>query len=159
MPGAGEEILIAGATALAHLEGLEPGLQVLTHALARQADAASAVIVIVDGPGGGLEIAASFGLEGAARAGLAAAMQNPHHPIVRTATTAEAAFDVHPTARGGPALRSHLPLVVTRGGTQRVLGVLALAHERPIPSSLRPVLEAGADLAAVVVERDVRPTG
>ena len=115
------------------------------------------MIVIVGGHGGGLEIASSVGLEDAARTGLAAAMQDPHHPIARTAATAEAGFDVQPTAPGGPALRSHLPLVVTRDGTRTVLGVLALAHERPIPPALRPILQAGADLAAVVVERDRRP--
>jgi GAF domain-containing protein len=63
-------------------------------------------------------------------------------------------FDVMPTVPGGPALRSHLPLVVTRGGTDTVLGVLALAHGEPIDSELRPVLQAVADLAAVAVERD-----
>jgi hypothetical protein len=157
VPDAAGEILIAGATALAHVDGLEPSLQVLTDALARAADAASAVVVRVGGQGGGLEIVSSVGLEGAARTGLAAAMQDPHHPIARTSATAEAGFDVQPTAPGGPALRSHLPLVVTRGGTRTVLGVLALAHERPIPPALRPILQAGADLAAVVVERDRRP--
>jgi hypothetical protein len=157
VPDAAREILVAGATALAHVDGLEPGLQVLTDVLAREADAGSAVIVIVGGQAGGLEIAASFGLGDAARTGLAAAMQDPRHPIARTAATAEAGFDVLPTAPGGPALRSHLPLVITRGGTRTVLGVLALAHERPIPPTLRPLLQAGADLAAVVIERHRRP--
>lgn len=157
VPDAAGEILIAGATALAHVDGLDPSLQALTGALARAADAASAVIVRVGERGEGLEIAASVGLGEAARTGLAAAIQDPHHPIARTAATAEAGFDVPPTAPGGPALRSHLPLVVTRGGTRTVLGVLALAHERPIPPSLRLLLQAGADLAAVVVERRRRP--
>ena len=62
-------------------------------------------------------------------------------------------FDVLPTAPGGPALRSHLPLVVTRGGTDSVLGVLALAHDVPIDPAMRPVLQAVADLAAVAIER------
>jgi hypothetical protein len=159
VPDAAGEILIAGATALAHVDGLEPGLQVLTDALARAADAVSAVVVIAGGHGGGLKIAASVGLGDAARTGLTEAMQNRYHPIARTAATAEAGFDVQPTAPGGPALRSHLPLVVTRGGTTTVLGVLALAHERPIPPALRPILQAGADLAGVLIERDVRPTG
>ena len=154
MADAAGEILIAGATALAHVDGLEPGLQLLTDALARAADAASAVIVIVDG--GRLEIATSVELGEAARTALAAAIQNPPHPIARTAATGEAGFDVQPTAPGGPALRSHLPLVVTRGGARTVLGVLALAHERPITPSLRPLLQAGADLAAVLIERDRR---
>jgi hypothetical protein len=62
-------------------------------------------------------------------------------------------FDVLPTGAGGPALRSHLPLVVTRGGTDSVLGVLALAHDKPIDPAMRPVLGAIADIAAVAVER------
>ncbi len=65
-------------------------------------------------------------------------------------------FDVLPTGAGGPALRSHLPLVVTRGGRDSVLGVLALAHDEPIDPEMRPVLQAVADLAAVTVERDRR---
>ena len=63
-------------------------------------------------------------------------------------------FDVLPTGAGGPALRSHLPLVVTRGGTDSVLGVLALAHDEPIDPEMRPILQAVADLAAVAVERE-----
>ena len=63
-------------------------------------------------------------------------------------------FDVAPTVPGGPTLRSHLPLVVTRGGTDAVLGVLALAHDAPIEAEERPILRAVADLAAVVLERD-----
>ena len=55
----------------------------------------------------------------------------------------------------GPKLRSHLPLIVTRGGTETVLGVLALAHEDPIDAEDRPLLEALADLAAVAIERHV----
>jgi hypothetical protein len=153
MAEAAHQILVAGATALAHVDGLEPSLEVLTDALARVAAAGSAVIVVAGEHGAGLQVAASFGLEGAARAGLAAAIRDPRHPIARTAATGQAAFDVLPTAPGGPALRSHLPLVVTRGGTDTVLGVLALAHERSIPAATRPVLQAGADLAAVVIER------
>jgi hypothetical protein len=46
-----------------------------------------------------------------------------------------------------------VPLVVTRGGVEIVLGVLALAHERPIDAGWRPILQAGADLVAVAIER------
>ena len=65
-------------------------------------------------------------------------------------------FDVLPMNPGGPALRSHLPMVVTRGGTDSVLGVLALAHDAPIDAVIRPVLQAVADLAAVAAERGSR---
>ena len=56
----------------------------------------------------------------------------PGHPVARTMHETMPTFDVLPTGPGGPALRSHLPLVVTRGGTDSVLGVLALAHDAPI---------------------------
>jgi hypothetical protein len=33
-----------------------------------------------------------------------------------------------------------------------VLGVLALAHDVPIDPAMRPLVQAGADLAAVAIE-------
>jgi GAF domain-containing protein len=146
------EILIASARALAGVDGLRPSLQRLLEVLAGPLGIASAAIVTVAEPPGGLEIAASFGLGEAAEAGLAAAIRNPEHPIARTVSSAVATFDVRPMAPGGPALRSHLPLIVTRGGSDRVLGVLALAHDRPIDAVTRPLLQASADLAAVAIE-------
>jgi hypothetical protein len=145
------EVLLAGSRALAHVDGLESSLQVLIDAIGAETEVASAAIVI-DGEGG-LEIVAAFGLDDVNRAGLAEAIRRPGHPIARTFGDATPTFDVQPTAPGGPALRSHLPLVVTRGGTDRVLGVLALAHDRPTDQDMRPVLEAAAELAAVDIER------
>jgi GAF domain-containing protein len=145
------EILLAGSRAVAHLDGLEPSLQVLIDAIGAETDVASAAIV-VDGDGG-LQIVATFGLDDANRAGLAEAMRRPTHPIARTFGDATPTFDVQPTAPGGPVQRSHLPLIVTRGGTDRVLGVLALAHDRPTDEEMRPVLQAAAELAAVAIER------
>ncbi len=150
---AAREILVAGARALAHADGLEPSLQILLASMAEQLEVESAAIVVVDEPLDRLEIAASIGLADSAVAGLAAAIANLGHPIARTVATPVSSFDVLPTAPGGPALRSHLPLIVTRGGSDIVLGVLALAHDRPIDPEMRPLLQAGADLAAVAIER------
>ena len=143
---AAREILIAGAHAIAHVDGLRPTLQALRRPDRDVEDVASAAIVIA-GRDGALEIAASFGLDDAAAAGLTEAIARPTHPIARTMHETTPTFDVLPTAPGGPALRSHLPLVVTRGGTDSVLGVLALAHDEPIDPAMRPVLQAVADLA------------
>ena len=96
---------------------------------------------------------ATFRLEGSALAALAEAVTNPNHPIARTIATPKPTFNVLPTAPGGPVLRSHLPLIVTRAGTDTVLGVLALAHDRPFEPEEWPVLQAGADLAAIAIER------
>ena len=72
----------------------------------------------------------SVGLGHEASARLADAVASPGHPIVRTMADPVPSFNVLPTAPGGPALRTHLPLIVTRGGAGMVLGVLALAHDR-----------------------------
>ncbi|MFI5260919.1 MAG: hypothetical protein ACHQZR_00025 [Candidatus Limnocylindrales bacterium] len=148
-----QEILVTSARALAQADGLVPTLRALLDAIAEPLGIASAAIVVADARSGHLRIAASFGLGQDAEAGLAAAIGNPGHPIARTVANPVATFDVQPTAPGGPALRSHLPLTVTHDGRQRVLGVLALAHERPVEQGVRPLLQAGADLAAVAVER------
>lgn len=149
---AARQILLAGARVLAHVDGLGPSLQVLVDSIAEGCGAASAAIVI-PAQSGGLEIVATFGLDEAAKAGLAGAIIRPAHPIARTFSDPTPTFDVLPTVPGGPALRSHLPLIVTRGGENTVLGVLAIAHDRPIDAAMRPVLLAGADLAAVTIER------
>jgi GAF domain-containing protein len=154
---AAREILVAGARALAHADGLEPTLRVLLASLAEQLEVESAVIMIVTDEPDHVAIVASIGLGDAAIAGLAAAVRDPEHPIARTVTTPVSSFDVAPTRPGGPALRSHLPLIVTSGGSDVVLGVLALAHDRPIDPAMRPLVQASADLAAIAIER--WPTG
>jgi hypothetical protein len=150
---AAREILIAGARALAHSDGLEPTLQMLLASIAEQLEVASAVITIVTEEPDHLAIVASVGLADAAVGGLAAAVRDPGHPIARTVATPVSSFDVSPTRPGGPALRSHLPLTVTRDGSDIVLGVLALAHDRPIDPAMRPLVQASADLAAVALVR------
>jgi GAF domain-containing protein len=144
------EILVTGARALAHVEGLEPRLEALIETIASASEVQSAAIVVRGADG--LEIVATFGIDAAATAGLAEAIARPVHPIARTFEDATPTFDVRPTAPGGPALRSHLPLIVIRGGTDSVLGVLTLAHDRPTDPEMRQVLEAAADLAAVAIE-------
>jgi hypothetical protein len=144
-------ILIAGARALAHVDGLRPSLKILVDAIATGCEAESAAIIVAD-EDGGLEIAATFALGDAATAGLAGAIRRPTHPIARTFDDRTTTFDVLPTVPGGPALRSHVPLVVTRGRRDTVMGVLALVHDHPIDPEMRPIIQAAADLAAVAIE-------
>ena len=149
---AAQEILVRGARALAHSEPAGETLDALLAVIAEQLDVESAVIVVVDEPGR-LRIVASTGLPEPAVTGLADALRNPAHPIARTVTAPNPSFDVLPTQPGGPALRSHLPLGVTRDGSNAALGVLALAHHRPLDAGSRQMLAAAADLAAVALER------
>ena len=147
---AARALLLAGAAALARGHGLTERLAILTAAVAGQAEASSAAVFVLDTDGGHLAIAASVGVGDPAA--LEAAVSNPRHPIARSLTEPEPSFDVKPTAAGGPALRSHLALVVGRGGHDVALGVLALAHDRPIGPELRPLVAAAADLIAVAIE-------
>jgi len=145
------EILVTGARLLAHRDDLEPTLQGLVDMVAGLGVSSAAIVIA--GAYGALEIAATLGLDEAAVAGLTAAIASPGHPVARTMHETTPTFGVLPMNPGGPALRSHLPLVVTRGGTDSVLGVLAVAHDAPIDVEMRPVLQAVADLAAVALER------
>jgi GAF domain-containing protein len=146
-------ILVAGARALARGEAVGTTLTAILDALAPPLDILSAAVVTVDPAGGRPDIVATYGLDDEAAGGLAQAVANPGHPIRRTATDPTATFDVLPTAPGGPALRSHVPLAVVRNGASVVLGVLALAHDRPIDPASRQLIQAAADLAAVAIER------
>jgi hypothetical protein len=154
---AARAILVEGAGALARGDGMKSTLRILLEALATPLEILSAAIVTGAATGERPEIVASFGLEGAAAAGLASAIQDPGHPIRRTVGEPVATFDVLPMAPGGPALRSHLPLVVRRDGRDTVVGVLALAHDRPIGVGSRAVVGAAADLAALAVDRRAAP--
>jgi hypothetical protein len=149
---AAQEILVRGARAVAHSDSPGSGLEALLAVVGEQLDVESTVIVVVRRPDE-LGIVASTGLPDPAIAGLAEALRNPQHPIARTVADPVPAFDVLPTAPGGPALRSHLPIAVTRDGSDTVLGVLALAHHRPLDRGTRLMLLAVADLAAVVIAR------
>lgn len=151
---ASREVLVTSAHALAYDDDLESTLSTMLGAVARAFGVGSAVIVARRGEGARLEVVASFGLDEKAAAGLSEAIARPTHPIARTFAEPTSTYDVTPVNPGGPKLRSHLPLIVSRGDTETVLGVLALAHEGPIDAEDRPVLEAVADLAAVAMERD-----
>jgi GAF domain-containing protein len=146
------QILHAGTRALTRDDGLERTLLGMLHPLADQLGIASAAVFTSDGPGGGLEIAASIGLRDPAA--LASAVRNPAHPVARTAAEGAIAFDVRPLAPGGPALRSHLPLTVVEDGHELLLGVLALAHDQPLDGDGRAIAEVVADLAAIAIERE-----
>jgi hypothetical protein len=109
----------------------------------------SAAIFIVQGGSSTLTFAAAAGVEGSALEALIAAVGNPGHPIARTLSEGHATFDVVPVAPGGPALRSHLPIVVERDGRRDPAGVLAVAHDQPLGEAERRAL---ARLAATAAE-------
>jgi hypothetical protein len=109
----------------------------------------SAAIFLAN-PSGGLELGASIGVVGPALERLVEAVQNPGHPIARTMADGVASFDAMPTAPGGPALRSHLPLLIGAAdpARRRVIGVLAVAHDLPLDAEARASLQDLALAAA-----------
>ena len=103
-------------------------------------DTVSAVIFTVAPGSSDLELAAAAGVEGPPLDGLVAAVRDPAHPVTRALSDAEPSFDVQPTAPGGPALRSHIPLRPAAGAATAAVGVLALAHELPVSEANRRLL-------------------
>ena len=153
------EVLVASAHALAHDDDLESTLSTMLGAVARAFGVGSAAIVAKRGDGAGLEIVASFGLDERAAAGLSEAIARPTHPIARTFAEPTPTYDVTPVNPGGPKLRSHLPLIVTRDGSETG-GRGPRARTRGLDRRRgRPILEAVADLAAVAIERHARSIG
>jgi hypothetical protein len=146
-------ILIDSSHALARGDGLELTLRAMLEAISVPLEVASAAVVVETGGSHSLGVVASRGLDAAAEAGLTDAVRRPEHPVRRTFAQPTATYDVTPMNPGGPALRSHLPLIVRRDGVDRVVGVLALAYDRSIDPESRPTLEAVADLAAVAIDR------
>jgi hypothetical protein len=89
----------------------------------------------------GLQLAAAAGIEGEPLRRLAAAVADPSHPVARTLHDLAPTFDVLPIAPGGPALRSHVPILVARDGRVTGVGVLAVAHHQVLGASAREALE------------------
>jgi hypothetical protein len=100
----------------------------------------SAAMFMQPGSGAGLELVGAAGIEGEPLRQLAEAVRKPAHPIARTFADASASFDVKPTAPGGPALRSHLPIFRQLDGRQVCVGVLAVAHESALDEPARQAL-------------------
>ncbi len=113
---------------------------------------ASAAIFVANPASATLELAAAAGIEGPARDGLVAAVRNPAHPISRAMTDDGPTFDVTPMNPGGPALRSHLPLIRVTDDRREALGVLAVAHDHALDADARARLEALADRAARAID-------
>jgi hypothetical protein len=98
-----------------------------------------------------LRLGAAAGIAGPALERLSEAVGNPEHPIARTSIDGLAAFDVLPTAPGGPTLRSHLPITAGSDGDTPVLGVLAVAHDRSLDAQTREALDLLATSAASAI--------
>jgi hypothetical protein len=115
----------------------------------------SAVIFATPGASADLALVAAAGVEGPPLERLAEAVRNPAHPIALTAAQGTAEFDVTPIAPGGPALRSHLPLLADGHDGNTVLGVLAVAHQDSLdPETRRRLAELAGAAAQLLTLRN-----
>jgi hypothetical protein len=119
---------------------------------------ASAVIFVVSPGSSDLALMAAAGVAGPALKKLTAEVRDPAHPIRTTLDDDGPTFDVRPVNPGGPALRSHLPLVASRDGRRVVVGVLAVAHEEGLSANIRKRLVRRADAAAEAIQSTQRPS-
>jgi GAF domain-containing protein len=126
----------------------DAALQAIVQSAVADAGVESAALFLVAPGADDLEVVAAAGIEGPARDGLIAAVRNPAHPINRAMTDDGPTFDVRPMNPGGPALRSHLPVVGLRNGRHSVVGVLAVAHEDALSTDQQELLKRLAEVAA-----------
>jgi len=126
----------------------DPRLRAIAQEALTIGDTGSAVIFVVETGSRDLALAAAAGVDGPPLDGLVVAVRNPAHPVTRALSDDGPSFDVRPTAPGGPALRSHIPLRPSARSATAAVGVLALAHESPMSDTNRGLLLALAERAA-----------
>ena len=117
---------------------------------------ASAAIFVRDAGAADLRLAAAAGIDGEPLRRLSVAVLDPAHPIARTLEDGTGSFDVRPTAPGGPALRSHLPVLAGHHGSRACVGVLAVAHDPALDREAREALGALAARAGRIQETGPR---
>jgi diguanylate cyclase (GGDEF)-like protein len=116
----------------------------------------TAAIVLADPDRAGLQLAASVGLDESAAGLLAAAAQEETHPLASVAADRTAVFD-HGSADpdGTPTVGAYVPLLVSTGGVETVLGTLGMTWPGPHATSAedRSVIGSLASLAALATDR------
>ena len=137
------------------MRGAARGLQDIADAAQSIEGIDAAVVFVLDGASGLLEVRGAAGIDGPALDALAAAARNPEHRIPRALASTGPEWDVLPMNPGGPRLRSHLPLRTGAAST----GVLALAHDAPVAADARQALEILATEAAAESQAPQRNPG
>ena len=126
-------------------------------ASAVQALGPTMVAVLVQDPDRpGLQLAASHGFSEAAIAQLAVDVTDPTHPFAMAALGRTATFDREATMPDGtPVIGAYLPLMVSSGGVDMVLGSMGLGWPSPhsLDDSEREIVTALASLASIAVDR------
>ncbi|MFL5777829.1 MAG: diguanylate cyclase [Chloroflexota bacterium] len=160
------QILARAAAILARSTAPGTGVSQLVALAVEALEARMAAVFLHDPDRPRLELAASSGIPAASLDGFSEGLDDPADPFVMAARERVASFDREGiTPAGRPFVGAYLPLVVTSGGVETVLGALGLGWEWEAPSTVdaapgtldgerRELLTALADLIAVAAERD-----
>ena len=142
------------AEALARGADLDATLSALLGAATEAVGATRGVVAVQDPDRPTLELAAAIGMDDDAMALAKRAVADPAHPAVVTARMRTATFG-RPAGGDSTAVHADLPLVVSRGGVERPVGVATFvwAAPRTFDRGERELLTALADLIAVAVDR------
>jgi diguanylate cyclase (GGDEF)-like protein len=148
--------LPAAIDAVAGAVDLDSGLSALLTVAAAELGASMSAVLVQDPDRPGLTIAATTGMDEAARAALTAATADPADPFAAAAGDLSPTFDREGlTADGAATVAAYLPVALTSSGVDLALGVLGFtfAAPRSLDEGEREYAIAIAKLAAVTVDR------
>lgn len=148
--------LSAAIEGVAAAGDIETALDAIVTAAATALGATMGAILMQDPDRPGLQPVATYGFEEAAAARLALDVADTSHPFAEAAHGRSATFDREGTmADGSSFVGAYLPLVVSSGGVQAVVGSMGLGWPSPhaLDDGERELLRAFASLASVAVDR------
>lgn len=135
---------------------IETALDAIVTAAATALGATMGAILMQDPDRPGLQPVATHGFDEAAAARLAEDVADASHPFAEAAHGRSATFDREGTmADGSPFVGAYLPLVVSSGGVQAVVGSMGLGWPSPhvLDDGERELLRSFGSLASVAVDR------
>jgi diguanylate cyclase (GGDEF)-like protein len=148
--------LIAAINGVARGDDLETALDAVLSAAVLALGSTMGAVLVQDPDRPGLQPAASHGFNQAAILQLAEDVSDPRHPFAAAALGRSATFDREATmADGTPFVGAYLPLIVSSGGVEVVVGSMGLGWPSPhtLGAPERELLTALASLASVAVDR------
>jgi diguanylate cyclase (GGDEF)-like protein len=148
--------LIAAIHGVANAADLETALDALLTSAAAALGSPMGAILIQDPDRPGLQPLATHGFDAAAVAQLSEDVTDPGHPFAEAALGRSPTFDREATMPDGSAfVGAYLPLIVSSGGVQSVIGSMGLGWPSPhtIDEEARELLSAYASLASIAVDR------
>ena len=148
--------LMAAIDGVAGASDLQTALDAVLAAAAAALESTMGAILVQDPDRPGLQPVATHGFDDGATAQLADDAIDPTHPFAAAALDRSPTFDRQSTMADGTAfVGAYLPLIVSSGGVQEVVGSMGLGWPAPheVDEAARALLSAFASLASVAVDR------